>query len=143
MNSRVRAYGLTIILVGLVLSPLVGAFADDSFPISTYPMFATARSSETNLTHVILTDANGNEWGAEPSAIANDEVLQVQETILQALRDGEAATAALCERVAGRVAGSGATTVQIVTSTFDAILYYDGDREPTERRVHATCETQP
>ena len=143
MTSRVRAYGLTIILVGLVVSPLAGAFADDSFPISTYPMFATARSSETNLTHVILIDEEGHERTAPPAAVANDEVLQVQETILQALRDGKAATASLCERVAGRVAGSGATTVQIVTSTFDAILYYDGHPEPIARRVHATCETRP
>ena len=143
MNGRLRAYLVTLILVGLVASPLVGAFADDSFPISTYPMFASVKSTEAHLSHVILVDADGGEWAAPPSAIANDEALQAQETLRQALNNGEAATNELCERVARRVAGSGAAYARIVTSTYDAFLYYQGDREPIARNVHATCEVQP
>ncbi len=142
-SIRLRAYALTLILVGLVASPLAGAFANDSFPISTYPMFATVRSSETHLSHVMLVSPDGDERVAPPSAIANDDVLQVQETVLQALDEGPLATVALCERVARRVAGSGVVSVQVVTSTFDAILYYQRDREPISRQVHATCEAQP
>jgi hypothetical protein len=142
MSSRLRAYAVSLILVVLVASPLVGAFEGDSFPISTYPMFASRKSNEVRLSHVVLVGADGAEWAPPPSAIANDEALQAQETLRQALDSGEAATADLCERIARRVVKSEAAYVHIVTSTYDAILYYQGQREPLARSTIATCDVQ-
>ena len=31
--------------------------------------------------------------------------------------------------------------VEIVTETYDVIAYFDGDREPLARTVHARCES--
>lgn len=143
MSGRLRAYAISFVLIGLVVSPLAGAFEGDSFPISTYPMFASRKSSEARLSHVVLVDENGAERPAPPSAIANDEALQAQETLRQALDSGDATTAALCERIAGRVVNSEAVYVQIVTSTYHVIRYYQGQREPIARSVIATCEVQP
>lgn len=143
VSSRLRGYAVTIILTALVASPLFGAFSADSFPISNYPMFANVRSTETRLTHILLVDDLGREWPPPPSAIANTQVLQVQETLRQALRFGAAETQALCERVAARVEGSGAVRVEVVTSTYDALVYYEDNRAPVARDVHASCEAQP
>lgn len=143
MNSRPRGYAVAIVLTMLVASPLFGAFSADSFPISTYPMFASVRSTETRLTHVLLVDDNEDTWPPPPSAIASDQVLQAQETLRQALRFGATETQALCERIAERVEGTGAARVEIVTSTYDALVYFEGDREPVSRDIHATCETRP
>lgn len=142
MKTRGRAYAVTLILVGLVASPLAGAFSMDSFPISTYPMFAATRSTEVSVPHVVLVGADGDEWAASPWDIASDEVLQAQATVRQALGRGDAATEALCERVAQRVEGSDAVSVMIVTSRYDAIRYYQSDREPLDRTVHTMCEVR-
>lgn len=139
MRPRVRAYAITIILGGLVASPLFGAFAGDSFPISTFPMFATARSSEISISHVVLVGSDGAVWVPPPSTIANDEVLQAQETVRQALEAGERGLEALCGRVASRVDPDDAVEVRIVTSTYDALDYASGDLDPIGRRTHAAC----
>ena len=140
MKQRLLAYAVSLALVGLVASPLAGAFANDSFPISTYPMFASIRPTEVHVQHVVLAGSDGDEWPAPPEAIANEAVLQAIQTIRQALRQGDDATAALCERVADHVTGGDAKTVLIVTSTYDSIRYYEGDQEPIARAVHWTCE---
>ncbi len=106
-------------------------------------MFAAVRETDVSVPHVILVDEDGEEWPAPPPAIANDEVLQAQATIRQALRHGDEATEALCERVASWAHGSDAISVQIVTSTYDAVLYYEGDKEPLDRTQHAMCEVSP
>jgi hypothetical protein len=140
MKERARAYVLTVVLAGLVASPLVGAFERDSFPVSTYPMFASARPTEVSLPHAIVGHADGSERPAPPTAIANDEVIQALSTLRQALRQGPEATAALCERIASRVAGSDALLVRIVTSTYNPVGYYTGEREPIHRVEHVDCE---
>jgi hypothetical protein len=74
---------------------------------------------------------------------SSGEMLQTQAVLRQALGHGEAATEALCERIARRVEGSGAVSVQIVTSSYDAVRYYQGDREPLSRTVYTTCAARP
>jgi hypothetical protein len=143
VHTRLRAYIMTLALIGLVASPLWGAFAGDSFPISTYPMFATTRSTEAKLTYVLLVNDAGDEWTPPPDAIASNQVLQAQETLRQALRQGDGATAALCERIAQRVRGAGAISVKIVTSTYDAFRYARGDYEPIVSQVNGTCRVEP
>ncbi|MFW6075796.1 MAG: hypothetical protein ACOC9Y_09380 [Chloroflexota bacterium] len=143
MRQRIRAYAITLILAGLVVSPLFGAFADDNFPISTYQMFAAVRPDEVSVPHAVIIDADGSERPVPPAIVANDEVLQSQATIRQALRRGDTATAALCNRIADRLGNSDAVAIEIVTSTYDAVLYYQGDQEPGERTLHARCEVQP
>jgi hypothetical protein len=140
MNERVRAYVLGATVIALVAAPLAGFFESDSFPVSTYPMFANARPAEVSLPHAIVVHADGSERPAPPRAIANDEVIQALSTLRQAIRQGEAATAALCERIASRVAGNDAAEVHIVTSWYDAIRYYDGEKVPLSRTEHVTCE---
>lgn len=138
MRERWRAYVVSVAVVVLVGSPLLGFFAGDSFPVSTYPMFARARGTEVSLPHVVVVRADGSERPATPSEVANDEVIQAVSTLRQAIRAGEDATGALCARVASRV-GDGAAEVRVVTSRYDAVAYYTGERAPLGQTVHVTC----
>ena len=140
MSVRVRAYAMTLVLAGLVASPLFGAFSGDSFPVSTYPMFASARSSEVVMPHAIALTATGHERRVRPHDVANDEVIQAFSTIRQAIRQGQDAVDQLCQHIAQNVARHGdVVTVQIVTSHYDALEYFGGDEEAKGRWVEGEC----
>lgn len=144
MGVRTRAYAMTILIAGLVASPLFGAFPGDSFPVSTYPMFASARSNDVVMSHAIAFTADGEERQVRPGDVANDEVVQAFETIRQALGQGPAVMRDLCDHIAGNLARHGdVALVQLVTSRYDAVAYFAGHREPAERRVEAECEVAP
>ena len=135
---RWRAYlisGLLIVAVGVPLLGVVG----DSFPISTFPMFASARPEEVSIPHAVVIAADGTERLPSPSAVANDEVIQAAETVRQAVRQGPDATDRLCRLVAESAAGGTGIRVDVVTERFNAVAYFDGDEEPLERIVHASC----
>jgi hypothetical protein len=140
MKVRAWAYGVSLVAVVIVASPLLGAFANDSFPISTYPMFANARPREALVSSAVMTWSDGTSAPVPPRRVANDEVIQAFETIRQAIRQGPAATQALCERIAARVASDGAETVSIVTGAYDAVAYFEGEKEPSALVVHTSCE---
>jgi hypothetical protein len=79
-------------------------------------------------------------------ASANREVLQSGVNIRQAIEAGTERTHAFCAEVADRVSRSGdadlsdVITVEIATSVFDTVLYFEVGSEPIDRRVHARCE---
>ena len=75
--------------------------------------------------------------------MANDEVVQAFETLRQAVGQGPSATARLCERAAEWSAGRrDAVSVEIVSDTYNAVRYFEGDRAPLATVVHATCEVR-
>lgn len=144
MRPRLVAYSAAALLVTLVASPLFGAFEDDTaFPISTYPMFASDRPQVVSIAHAEATDAGGRTVPVPPEAVANDEVIQAFETVRQAIRDGPAALDALCRHVATKLGSGPATEVRIVTETFDAVAYFEGQKAPLSRTVHTTCAVAP
>ncbi len=144
MRPRLVAYGAAAVLATLVASPLFGAFEDDTaFPISTYPMFASDRPRVVSIAHAEATGEDGRSVPVPPEAVANDEVIQAFETVRQAIRDGPAALDALCRHVARELALGPAAEVRIVTETFDAVAYFEGQEAPLSRTVHATCPGGP
>ena len=76
-----------------------------------------------------------------PEAVANDEVIQAYETVRQAISQGDEGTRALCADAATWAGDnrSGVVTVQVVTDDFDAVAYFDGEREPLSSTVHSEC----
>jgi hypothetical protein len=140
--NRAWSYALGAALIIAVLLPLAGSPRADSFPLSTYPMFAGRQSSQATIPHAIVIDAAGVRSPLPPVAVANDEVIQAFETLRQAVRQGPDATARLCTRAAdwysGR--GEGPARVEIVSDTYNAVAYFDGEKEPISTEVHATCE---
>jgi hypothetical protein len=140
--TRAWPYGFAAALIVTMLLPLLGDPRGDSFPLSTYPMFAGRASSEATIPHAVLVSAGGARTVLPPEAVANDEVVQAYETLRQAVRQGPEATARLCARAAEWQAGRGddAGRVEIVSDTYDAVAYFEGDDKPLATTVHASCE---
>ena len=133
-------------LVGLgataaVLSPLVSGAAD-SFPISTYPMFARAPGQPT-LFAVVATGADGVEQTLPPELVGSSEVLQAKVLIQRSVQRGTQATAELCEATAARVAASdragGLRFVDIVRRRYDPVAYFMTSVEPIDRERIFRC----
>ena len=140
--NRVWSYVLGAALIIAVLLPLAGDPRADSFPFSTYPIFAGRQSSEATIPHAVVIDATGDRSPLPPVAVANDEVIQAFETLRQAVRQGPEATARLCTRAADWYAGraEGPARVEIVSDTYNVVAYFEGEKEPISTRVHASCE---
>jgi hypothetical protein len=129
------AVTVVIAVVGLV--PL--ALDRDSYPLSTYPMFSTRRSATGRFHTAVAIGETVHRLSPERIA-ATDEVIQAAATVSDAIARGE--VAALCADIAARVAADGpdaATAVEVVSEDYDAVAWYDGDRTPLGRVVHARC----
>jgi hypothetical protein len=143
MPERVRAALVGIIAVGAVLTPLTrGHPADDSLPLSNYPMFTARRAQVTSIERAIGIAEDGSEQVLTPELTGGTvEVIQAAQTIVDAIRGGTAAE--LCAEIAGRVAGSGdadTAEIVIVTERFDIVVGLRADDpEPIARDVHARC----
>jgi hypothetical protein len=113
----------------------------DSFPLSTFPMFSTRRTTTEQVDTAVGLRADGSVERLSPERIGGtDEVILAAATVTNAIVTAD--TPQLCREIAGRVAGGGprdVTQVQVVTEVFDAVRWYHGDRTPLARTVHATC----
>lgn len=58
-KERALAYVVSLLALGLVLSPLLRHPDEDSFPLSTFPMFSHERPRRMTLTHAVGVDAQG------------------------------------------------------------------------------------
>ncbi len=139
-HTRLLAYG--VLIAAVVVIGIVPLLLDrDSFPLSTYPMFSTRRSTAETVDTAVAVDGSGRIERLGPERIAGtDEIILATATVGGAIATGT--TAQLCEEIAGRVASVGpesAVTVEVVTERFDAIGWYDGDRRPIDRTVHSEC----
>lgn len=147
VRSAVLAATVTAILAALVLAPAV-AFPDgDDFPLSPYAMFARNRGSTSSLATVVGLDADGEARRLSPRLVnGTAEVVQASAVVAREVAAGHAER--LCAEVAGRVGAAGPSAapgrsplvaVEVVTETFDAVAWFDGEQEPLRRTVHASC----
>jgi len=146
VGQRVRAWLWVVGVVG-VLGVVPVVLDRDSYPVSTYPMFSYRRTTtETVDTAILVVD--GDVRRLSPTTIADtDEVILAAATVSNAIASGTAAV--LCAEIAGRVGtvenaaggsgGASAAEIRVVTERFDSVRWYEGDKEPLERVVHATC----
>jgi hypothetical protein len=140
--SRAIAFSWGLGLVAASALPLLRAPADDGFPFSTYPMFATPRDKP------MLLVAEGTNGAREtvaipPQLVANGPVMQAMSTLYRAEQQGPDALRQLCERIARRVNDApelaGVRRVQIVSARFDPIAYFQTGPKPEQRRVLQRC----
>lgn len=139
------AYAISIAVIAAVLYPLSFDRRTDSFPLSSYPMFARAQPEPTVVAVYMIAVGDGFRRSVPPELVGTSEVLQAQATIRGALRRGTRAMRALCERVAARVAAAepfaAASEVRLIKGRFDAIAYLTGDTAGRER-VRMTCRVR-
>lgn len=146
IRPAARAWLLTAAVLAAQLFPLTRGERYDSFPWSTFPMFAHGRpDAVTVVDRFVAVAADKSSERVPPRLVANDEVLQAAATLRYAIRRGKKATRALCRQVARRVADepafAGAVTLELVTVQYDALRYFAGDQEPLAKpRVRARCK---
>ena len=131
-------------VVAVTTWPVVWDKGRDSFPLSSYPMFARPEVKPTvHLHYAIAVDGNGERIIVGPEHVANSEVLQARAALSRAVRSRKRANE-LCEKIVASIADDGdferATEVRIVSGKHDAVAYLRGDTEGQER-VRATCPT--
>ena len=139
-----RWYGLVVTIVTLVAvawpltwHPLRG----DSFPLSTYPMFASRRpGAKLYLEYLVATGPGDARRHVPPELIANHEVIQAMVTVHAAVVRGD--SRGLCARVAAKVARDDRfdrmDTVSVMAGNHAAVDYLVRGIRGTER-VIATC----
>jgi hypothetical protein len=126
LGRRVLAYVLGLGMPLAVLSPLFSGAAD-SFPLSTYPMFARSRGQPTLYTAVART-ASGREERLPPPLLGSKEVLQAKVLLQRSVEAGPEALAQLCQETAARVAAARefaeTSSVAIVARQYDPLDYF-------------------
>lgn len=146
MTARERLVQWLGVAVGVataaaVLSPL-GSMHDDSFPLSSYPMFARPRGQPT-LYAVVARASDGSERRLAPSWLGSSEVLQAKVLIQRSVERGPEATRALCRSVAERIAAAPDTndlrSVEIVRRRYDPVAYFVAGPQPLEQERLERC----
>jgi len=142
-RSRTRAWAVavTVVAAAAVLIPLVRAPAQDSFPLSTYPMFTATREPVASVDVVAGVTAGGDDTRLSPDVIAGtDEVIQAAALVGRAVRAGPGQTGQLCRDVASRVGDPAVVGIEVRTDAYDTVAWFRGHREPLESHLHARCE---
>lgn len=144
---RRLALTVSLLLFGAVLAPLTWAAGDDSYPLSSYPMFSHGRtSSEASITHVVAVGRMGERMVVPPHEIASSTVMQTLVTIQRSVDAGPASTKRFCRDIAKRLAASNdprlrdSIAIEIETARIDAIAYLGGNTTPLTRTLHARCK---
>ncbi|HTV20906.1 MAG TPA: hypothetical protein VMG12_19610 [Polyangiaceae bacterium] len=140
-SARWLAVAVGVGATAAVLSPLATMDAD-SFPISSYPMFARPRGQPT-LYAVVARTGDGSERRLAPSWLGSSEVLQAKVLIQRSVEQGPEATRALCNSVAQRIAEAPDTaelrSVEIVRRRYDPVAYFVDGPEPIEQQRVERC----
>jgi hypothetical protein len=128
--SARRWYGalVSVAMLGAVAWPLTrapGRLENDSFPLSTYPMFAVPRSTRVELRYAVGVVPGHPSRFLTPSLVGSHEVLQAMMLVQHAVNGGPSAIDDLCRAVAARVAVDDeyrdVTAVAIVRGVHDAV----------------------
>jgi hypothetical protein len=129
---RLTATGLVVLVVA---SP---ALRDrDSFPLSTYPVYASARSREMSIVTAVGIQSDGIERRLPMALIARtDDPLIAEQRLRDAVDTGEAG--GLCRRIAD-AAPEGILTVLVVSERHDAVRRAAGEPSQLERIIEARC----
>lgn len=109
----------------------------DSFPLSTYPMYASTRPQTVAFPTVAGYDAGGERVRLSLQAIARtDDALVGQARVRRAIDAGEAD--GLCAEVADG-APDDVERIEVVTERHDVVDLAAGDESLIDRAVHASC----
>lgn len=134
-----RRWGRRIVatvVVAAVVSP--AARGSDSFPLSTYPMYASARNGTATFATARGIDASGDDRRLSMRTIARtDDPLIAQSRVAEAIRSGAAAL--LCAEIAER-ARRPVTRVEVIEERHDLVAHVAGRVSLRQRILHARCQ---
>ena len=138
--SRLRrlAPGLAALVI---LSPLLRAPGNDTYPLSTYPMFTSDRGPVQDFATVVGIDKAGSVLRLSPDLIAGtDEVMLASVTVERAVALGR--VEGLCEAVAARV-DQPIVEIVVRTETVDLVGHIVDDMQALSITEHVRCAVAP
>lgn len=130
----------SVAVLAAVAYPLGREPGEDSFPLSTYPMFARSRPGVAAFDTALGFDAAGGAIPLGTRAIGGTaEPVHAAVTVQRAIDEGRAP--ALCAEIAARVAHDGPEAVAVVevVRLEVAMAGFDGYDEALPRTVAARC----
>src|SRR5918994_5144335 len=102
---RAWAYGITVVVLALVFSPVLRPGQPDSYPLSTYPMFSYDRGRESALPTAVGITGDDQQRRLSPELISGGyEPIRAFATVEASIANGD--TADLCREIAQRTAES-------------------------------------
>lgn len=122
---------------------------NDSFPLSTYPMFSADRQGKVTIAHVVGITASGKRVIPHYRHFGAGGLNQVRRQISAAFRDGRATDVAqqyadslheAQQTGAAKKAERKIVEVRAVRSRFRFEDWFDGERHPYSEGVYATCK---
>ncbi|HYP89675.1 MAG TPA: hypothetical protein VEQ59_16020 [Polyangiaceae bacterium] len=144
MSRPKRAiFGLALAIA--TAAPLLRDARHDSYPFSTYPMFARTLT-KPRLTFAEGLTRSGPPVRLPPEMVANDEPMQAMRTLKLTANDGPEALKSLCSAIAARVADSPryaeVRRVRIAQARFDPLTYFEADSPRDEQEALAECRVR-
>lgn len=141
--NRAAVYVLSLAVALAMLSPVLRRPPVDSFPLSTYPMFANPRPPVAEFDAAYGVTDDGDLETLSPTLIAGDPwpTLSV-EVLARARVGGNRARSKTCREIAGRVAESSRedlVAVVLVRERHDVRRYFRGRERPLARTRLARC----
>ncbi len=126
-----------LIAAAIVLSPIVHDPRHDSYPLSTYPMFAPDRGALLTIDTVVRVDSSGVVHRLDPNTISGtDEIVTASVVAVKAIQRGEADL--LCREVADRI-GDPDSTVEVRSEQVNTIDVVDHHADPISVTIWAEC----
>lgn len=120
----------------MVLSPVVREPTNDTYPLSTYPMFARDRGAIHTIATAVERRDDGSVSRLSPELIAGtDEVILAAVTAARSVAGGAAAE--LCAEIAARL-GPG-RRVEVRRETVDVVALIAADAPPLRVEIEASC----
>lgn len=144
MSRPVRAiFGVAVVLASA--APLLRDARHDSYPFSTYPMFARTLQ-RPQLTFAEGLERSGRAVRLPPELVANDEPMQAMRTLKLTAGAGPEALARLCARIAERASSQprydDVRRVRISRARFDPLRYFENDAPAPEPETLAECRVR-
>jgi hypothetical protein len=144
-STRWRGYLVGVGVVLLTALPVLWPAHADSFPLSTYPMFARRLENPT-IYFVERVDEDGRGRRLTPEQVSGREVMQSFRTIKHAVRRGPKAVDRLCrsigKRLAQREKREKFVQLRVVGARFEPVSYFTEEAPPEERTVEGSCRVQ-
>lgn len=125
--------------VGMLISPVLRD--RDSFPLSTYPVYSSARPDTATFVtaHGLRPDGSARPLSMDVIARTDDPLIAASR-MNRAARDGHAAE--VCAQIAGR-APDDVVAVVVVRERHDVVAAARGDRWVRSSEELARCEVRP
>jgi hypothetical protein len=137
--SRLVAIVFSVVLLGLVAAPMFGRATADSYPLSSYPMFASDRGTVSTFYGAVGIEVDGERKVLGPQTVGGtSEIVHAAESVRFAVRSDTVES--LCEEISERLDGEEFERVEVISERIDTLAWFDGDEVPLETTVHGECD---